>query len=456
MSFPPISTPRYFTRFRCIGAACEDHCCAGWGGIDVDPPTAEAYRQLRVDGDPRAVQLNLVGNIKPNPEAWPDEGWPAALIPLEPGKPCPFLNVERLCQIQETFGEELLSSTCDTFPRQATVLDGQMLLVGRMSCPEVARLALLADDAMVLEPTTPDRRLTERGHFWVDEPWNDEPDQGDPRRQYHRVREHSAALLQRRDHSFAARMLAVGLALSALDGAGFGASDVDATFEQTAQRLPSVEAWLSESGLLAPNNPPAPPAPTGSAAAPGARHGASAAVPATGDCPTGPHRLLVRRVRRWLIMPTLPPRYRRCLERIRDGLGLPADAATPLDGAVGARVAEAYAAAKRAHLAPFLAQRPYFFENLVLNHIWLGTFPYHPERSFAEEHALMAFRVGLIRLHLVGAAAAEGALTEDLAVETVQAFEKYADSHEFWEHTTKLLRDERALDPGSLAALLLA
>jgi lysine-N-methylase len=133
VSDPQLRAPRYVGRFRCIGAACEDHCCAGWGGIDVDPPTAEAYRQLSADGDPRALQLNLVGQIQPNPEAWPDEGWPAALIPLEPSRPCPFLSAERLCQIQTTLGEALLSSTCDTFPRQATQVDGQMLLVGRIS-----------------------------------------------------------------------------------------------------------------------------------------------------------------------------------------------------------------------------------------------------------------------------------------------------------------------------------
>jgi lysine-N-methylase len=442
MSEPLLLAPRYLGRFRCIGADCEDHCCAGWGGIDVDPPTAEAYRQLSADGDPRALQLNLVGHIQPNPEAWPDEGWPAALIPLETAKPCPFLSLERLCQIQGTLGEELLSSTCDTFPRQATLLDGQMLLVGRLSCPEVARLALLADDAMVMEPAAPDRRLTERGHFWVDEPWNDQPDEGDPRRQYHRVRGRIVALLQRRDYPFAARMLAVGLALSGLDGAGFRASDADATFDQSAERLPALVAWLAESGLMTPTNadPTADPS----------------ADTAADDAPRGPHRLLLRRVRRWIAMPTLPTRYRRCLERLRDGLGLPADATTPLDGALGARVTAAYATAQRQHLEPFLARHPAFFENLVLNHIWLGTFPYHPERSFAEEHALLAFRVGLMRLHLVGAAAAEGALTDDLAIETVQAFEKYADSHQFWERTMKTLTDEDALDPGSLAALLLA
>ena len=155
-------------------------------------------------------------------------------------------------------------------------------------------------------------------------------------------------------------------------------------------------------------------------------------------------------------MPELPARYRRCVERIRSGLGLPEDATTPLDGSLGEQVSAAYTQARRQHLGPYLVRRPYLFEHLALNQLWLGTFPYHPERTFAEEHALLAFRIGLARLHLIGAAAAEGALTDALVVETVQAFDKYVDGHQFWDRTMKLLRDEQALDPPSLAALLLA
>jgi lysine-N-methylase len=435
VSQPEVRSPRYLGRFRCIGAACEDHCCAGWGGIDVDPPTAEAYRQLTLEGDQRVWRLNLVGQIEPNPDAWPDEGWPAALIPIPPGLSCPFLGEDRLCGIQSTLGEELLSSTCDTFPRQATQVEQQIDLAGRLSCPEIARLALLHDDALVPEPAQPDRRLTERGRFWVDRPWDDKPDADDPRRHYHLVRARSMALLQQREHPLAVRMLALGLALGSLDGIGFRASDADATFDQAEQQLPAVAEWLGSSGLAGPDGSDGP-------------NGTSQ--------PAGPHRLLLRRIRRWIAMPELPDRYHRCVERVRLGLGLPEDATTPLDGPLGERVAAAYARAQRRYLDPYLAERPYLFEHLALNQLWLGTLPYHPERSFADEHALLAFRIGLARLHLIGAAAAEGGLTDALVVETIQAFDKYVDGHTFWDRTMTLLRDERALDPPSLAALLLA
>jgi lysine-N-methylase len=426
VSQPEARAPRYLSRFHCIGPACEDHCCAGWRGVDVDPPTVEAYRQLTVEGDQRVWRLNLVAQLEPNPDAWPHEGWPAALIPMQPTTPCPFLGDDRLCTVQDALGEELLPSTCDTFPRQATQIDGRIDLAGRLSCPEVARLVLLHEDALIPEPVLPDRRITERGRFWIDYPWIDDPESGDPRRHYHRVRARSMAMLQQRTYPLAVRMLALGLALGTLDGAGFQVSDAEATFDQAEQQVPAVAEWIETSGLADP------------------------------DRPGGPHRLLLRRLRRWIAMPDLPARYRGSLDRIRTGLGLPEDATSPLDGAVGERVATAYATARREHLEPYLAERPYLLEHLALNQLWLGTFPYHPERTFAEEHGLLAFRIGLMRLHLAGAAAAEGVLTDALVVETVQAFDKYVDDLSFWDRTSKLLRDEQALDPPSIAALLLA
>jgi lysine-N-methylase len=434
-----VRAPRYLGRFQCVGAACEDHCCAGWGGIDVDPPTAEAYRTLAGRGDRRAVALNLLDNLAPNPDAWPDQGGEAALIPLEPGGSCPFLTDERLCGIQGDLGEKLLSSTCDTFPRQATQIDNTIDLAGRLSCPEIVRLALLTEDALVMESVEPDRRLRQRGTYWIDRPWEDAPDLDDPRRHFHLVRARAVALLQHRDSSLTARMLALGLAMGGLTGGdGFRAPDVDGTFDLAEGQLPDLKRWLAETGLEDS------PSPSGRGLGEGS------------PTPRGPHRLLPRRLRTWIAMPDLPARFRKSLDRVKQGLGLPDDATAPLEGALGERVARAYANARRDHLEPYLAQRPWVFENLLVNQIWLTTFPYHPERTFAEEHALLAFRVGLVRFQIVGAAAHGGALTDDLLVETVQAFDKYVDGHDFWDRTYRLMKREKALDPASLAALLLA
>ena len=39
-----IEYPDYYEKFRCIGGACPDTCCAGWE-VDIDEETAEYYLQ---------------------------------------------------------------------------------------------------------------------------------------------------------------------------------------------------------------------------------------------------------------------------------------------------------------------------------------------------------------------------------------------------------------------------
>jgi hypothetical protein len=148
-------------------------------------------------------------------------------------------------------------------------------------------------------------------------------------------------------------------------------------------------------------------------------------------------------------MPGVPPRYRACLDRLRDGLRLPADPDAPLDEPT----VQAYAAGL-AQLRAYTRRKPHVLEHALLNQVLVSNFPFHPRLTFFEEYAILACRYALLALHLVGAAAATGALSDELLVETVQAFDKYADSPDYWRRTLNLLRQEAALDHAGLAALL--
>jgi lysine-N-methylase len=327
---------------------------------------------------------------------------------------CPFLTGERLCAIQGTLGEVLLPTTCDTFPRLATLIDGTLDVGGRLACPEVARLVLLDPDALEIEQVEPDRRLRERGRYWVETPWLDEPDDGDPRRHYHLIRQRCLELLRRPGVTLGWRLRALGLVLSELSGATFlHAEWVEWAFAEAAR-------GLERQALHVPRTESEPP------------------------------ELLLARIRVWVAMQGVPTRYRRCLDRLRDGLALPTDPNAPLSR----RSLAAYAAALDGHVRPYLRARPHLVENVLANVIHLSTFPYHPRRSFADEYAVLVSRSALLVIHLVGAAAAEGTLSDDLVVETVQAFDKYADSPDYWERVLVLLRRQDALGLSQLWALL--
>lgn len=44
-----ILIPEYLTKFSCIGASCEDTCCAGWK-VAVDKTTFQKYRNISKPG----------------------------------------------------------------------------------------------------------------------------------------------------------------------------------------------------------------------------------------------------------------------------------------------------------------------------------------------------------------------------------------------------------------------
>jgi hypothetical protein len=95
--------PTYAERFRCIGSACEDTCCQGWG-VPIDQTTYEKYRST----DFLKAHLGTLIQLNTSNPTTSDY----ARIPLTIQSVCPFLDAERLCGIQKQLGG-LLSDLCD-------------------------------------------------------------------------------------------------------------------------------------------------------------------------------------------------------------------------------------------------------------------------------------------------------------------------------------------------------
>lgn len=127
------------TRFRCLAGDCEATCCGGWG-IAVE---RSAHRRLTVlaEGDAALGQL-LERGIEVTPDG-PDY----ARLRFLPSGGCSMLDDAGLCSIHSKFGHAELFEVCASFPRYANEVDAELELFGTLSCPEVARLSLLADDA---------------------------------------------------------------------------------------------------------------------------------------------------------------------------------------------------------------------------------------------------------------------------------------------------------------------
>lgn len=132
--------PRFVERFRCIGSSCEDTCCSGWT-VYIDKKTYKAYRKEAV---PAVDQL--IANMERLDDPNNTRAF-ARMKTIGKQQTCSALQ-DGMCSVQAHLGESYLSHVCHSYPRSNRRLSGQVEQTITLSCPEAARLALLAEDAL--------------------------------------------------------------------------------------------------------------------------------------------------------------------------------------------------------------------------------------------------------------------------------------------------------------------
>lgn len=166
-----VLQPEYMKRFHCIGPACEDSCCIGWR-VDLDKETYLKYKKI---SDPELKPI-FEKMVNKNRREGSKENY--GKIKMKPSGECPFLDEKMLCKIQSKLGEEYLSETCFSYPRYTSKIDGKYERVATMSCPEVAKLALLNVDGIIFENIEEDISGKEKiisnfdtqGHLYLNKP----------------------------------------------------------------------------------------------------------------------------------------------------------------------------------------------------------------------------------------------------------------------------------------------
>lgn len=154
----------YMTRFRCLGGDCNDTCCQGWT-VPIDEPTHRRLKVLAAD-EPLAEQM-LNRGIELTPQG-PHFG----KLRFADSGHCGMLDEQGLCGIHARLGPDALFDVCMTYPRYYNEVDGELELFGTVSCPEIARLCLLGDDALALTPLPEhDAPRKLRNQFRTDQPY---------------------------------------------------------------------------------------------------------------------------------------------------------------------------------------------------------------------------------------------------------------------------------------------
>ncbi len=132
----------YMKDFRCLGPECEDICCKNWR-ISLDREDVERLEGLRAQSPLLDARLDEAVVLETS-------GTKYAVMGFDSSGHCHF-EQGGLCALHRDFGEEALPKTCATYPRKVLRQDGHFLVSGSLSCPEVARLCLLRENAMEIE-----------------------------------------------------------------------------------------------------------------------------------------------------------------------------------------------------------------------------------------------------------------------------------------------------------------
>lgn len=378
-----ILIPKYLTEFSCIGAACEDTCCAGWN-VTVDKTTFQKYRKVTAPGLKDELKKNVVRQRSNTSDS------AYGKIKLDEQMKCTLLTEDGWCRIHTELGENYLCNTCTVYPRSINEVDQRVEKSLTTSCPEAARLILLkkegidfvVDEEDVKTKGTIYNRLDtlKKPHFWD-------------------LRMFSIGILQNRSQPFEVRLMVLGLFYQKLV-----MLSADEEASQLEQLMEQYEGYLSNDKQ----------------------------VKRLTDLPQNRsfQMNMAKELVRYRISGGITSqRYIDCMNDMLNGLKLS-------DGIDIEVSLETYEENFTDYYLPFMQEHDYILENYAVNYVFKNLFPYNQSDVF-ESYVMLIVNLSMIKLHLIGMAGHHKGLTIDLVIKLVQSYSKTM------EHNTSYLENVR-------------
>lgn len=375
----PILIPEYLEDFGCIGGACEDTCCAGWN-ITVDKKTYQNYRKVKHP----EISEKLQRYVKRNRKQQDDSSY--AKLLLDENKNCHMMLEDGLCGIHKELGEQFLCNTCAMYPRQFTQVGSFIEKSLTLSCPEAARVVLLREDGLGFIETEEPKET--RGLIGNKLDLNKHPLFWD-------IRIFIIELMQNRTQPIEIRLIILGLFIQKFEQ--LKQSDLE-------QQLPKImEDYLNrlcnEEYINSLKN-----------------------IEGNLNFQLNLARDLIR----YRMSTESSDKYLAILYQLLDGLLLDED-----DNKEVQDINQSIAKYNQSYLEfyePFMKKQGYILENYVVNYIFKNLFPFDYNTMF-ESYMMLIIHFTLIKLHMIGMAAKQQKLTQDMVIECIQQLVKTIEHH---------------------------
>jgi len=351
-----ILVPQYMQKFKCIGSACEDTCCAGWR-VTIDEKTYKHYKNTNES----EIKDLLREKVKRNRSNANEQNY--AKILLDKQGSCPFLTGDKLCKIQQKLGFEALSITCAVYPRLTREVNGVMERSATLSCPEIARLVLLNPEPMEfdeIEENVPDIfRIEKKIDTYALSVSNK------PERYFWELRIFTIQLLQNRKFKLWERLVILGLFYQKLQIA-IDENKVKEIPELIAKYINMINSDVFENML---ND-----------------------IPAQINIQM---KLLKELTDIRVIKGVSSKRYMESLGEFLVGIKYTKEATVE---EVGERYKEAYSN----YYEPYMREKEYILENYLVNYVFKNTFPLSGEKNLFDNYVMLIIHYALIKMHLIG------------------------------------------------------
>lgn len=400
-----IKMPAYLQGFRCLGPACEDHCCYGWDVI-VDQQSYRRYRELPSTELGKAIRKAIRREKRDSSKA-------SYARFLRTGEACPFLTPERLCRIHAELGEDFLPDTCFAFPRHFRARREWIEISASLACPEIARRALedpRGIDLVEVRPDAADAGL---------------PRGVEPRLQAEveaaglALRHFALTLLKDRRHALWQRILALGFLLEtvSVSGEARGKGDMPFLLEEFAGRMDSGP-WkerMESAPVL-----------------------------------TGLQLQLVRRLHDEMIPAVKVKALKECAGDCLAGLDYAG--AKPFTEEVGRRYDSAY----DQYYRPFLDRYGFMLENYLVNYLLHHNLCFHQGRRLYDDYVMMVLNFAMVKTYLIGMAARHGeGMNTAMVTRLIYSFTKVVEpDSRFRDYSLGLLAQSDCTDMMHLAVLI--
>ncbi|MCT4663304.1 MAG: flagellin lysine-N-methylase [Tissierellales bacterium] len=391
-----ILQPTYIKNFKCIGSACEDSCCEGWR-VDLDKKTYKKYKKIKTG----PLKKLFEAKIKRYHGKYTDKKF--GKIDMDTKGRCPFLDGDNLCMIQSELGEEYLSDVCTTYPRLERMVDGQYERGASVSCPEIARMALLDENGVVFEHINEDvetkiivrGHLETQGHLYMNK----------TQRYFWDIRMFDLSLLQNRTYSLEERLILMGIVRKQIKK-----YETDKRTKEIPQLLENM-SMVIESGDL------------------------RADIEEIEVNYQIQMRLAQEMVSERFLRGVGNKRYLKLLKETFEGVGY-------REGEKIENVLEEYIENLDRYVKPYLEDKEYVYENYLVNEYYKEMMPFSIGGDIWDSYLHICMLYGMLRLHAVGVSGFNKKFDDELALFSIQAFAREINHNsDFIKEMINLLKD---------------